>query len=330
VQQWNKEAPANHFIGQSWVDNARKLPDQPGPGLYAATYSSPYGNDLLEQFAVRALTEEKLGQRGVTDMLSVSFSSNDAIGHALGPDSPEARAISITTDRSIGRLLEAVDKAVGLANTIVVFTADHGVAPTPEILQSEKMPGGRLTNPEFFGPVVKALETAFGPERWLLSTAGTSPYFDNALLAAKKIDPAAAQRVAARALYLQPHVAHVYTREQLLDGYAPADRFDSRVVRSFHPQRSGDLEVVLDPYWIRGKTGATHGTPYLYDSHIPLIFMGPGIQSGVFAKEVALNDLAPTLATLLDVETPSGSVGRVLTEILTPAPGGSNSNPAHD
>jgi predicted AlkP superfamily pyrophosphatase or phosphodiesterase len=330
VQQWNKEAPANHFIGQSWVDNARRLPDQPGPGLYAATYSSPYGNDLLEQFAVRALTEEKLGQRGATDMLSVSFSSNDAIGHALGPDSPEARAISITTDRSIGRLLEAVDKAVGLANTIVVFTADHGVAPTPEILQSEKMPGGRLTNPEFFGPVVKALETAFGPERWLLSTAGTSPYFDNALLAAKKIDPAAAQRVAARALYLQPHVAHVYTREQLLDGYTPADRFDSRVVRSFHPQRSGDLEVVLDPYWIRGKTGATHGTPYLYDSHIPLIFMGPGIQSGVFAKEVALNDLAPTLATLLDVETPSGSVGRVLTEILTPAPGGSNSNPAHD
>ena len=327
VQQWNKEAPANRLMGKSWVDNSRRLPDQPGPGLYAATYSSPYGNDLLEEFAVRALNAEKLGQRGATDMLSVSFSSNDAIGHALGPDSPEARAISIETDRAIGRLLEAVDKQVGLANTIVVFTADHGVAPNPEVLQSEKMPGGRLTNPEFFGPVVKALESTFGSERWLMSTAGTSPYFNEALLADKKIDPAVAQRVAARVLYLQPHVARVYTREQLLNGYAPADRFDARVIRSFHPQRSGDLEVVLDPFWIRGKTGATHGTPYLYDSHIPLIVMGPGIRPGIFASEVALNDLAPTLATLLDIETPSGSVGRVLTEILTPAPAAKTPTP---
>jgi hypothetical protein len=328
VQQWNKESRANSFVGKSWVDNARRLPDQPGPGLYAATYNSPYGNDLLEQFAIRALDAEKLGQRDATDLLSVSFSSNDAIGHALGPDSPEARAISIATDRSIGRLLQAVDKSVGLANTIVVFTADHGVAPNPELLQSERMPGGRLTNPEFFGPVIKALEGRFGPGKWLLSTAGSSPYFDNELLAAKKIDPAEAERVAARVLYREPHVARVYTREQLLNGYAPADRFDLRVIRSFHPQRSGDLEVVLDPFWIRGRTGATHGSPYLYDSHIPLIVMGPGIRSGVFPKEVALNDLAPTLATLLDVETPSGSVGRVLTEILAPGAGTMRQNSA--
>jgi predicted AlkP superfamily pyrophosphatase or phosphodiesterase len=327
VQQWNKQTPAHSFIGKSWVNNARRLPDQPGPGLYAATYNSPYGNDLLEQFAVRALEAEKLGQRDATDLLSVSFSSNDAIGHALGPDSPEARDISIATDKSIGRLLEAVDKTVGLANTIVVFTADHGVAPTPEVLQSERMPGGRLTNPEFFAPVLKALDERFGVGKWLLSTAGTSPYFDNNVMAAQKADPAEAQRIAARALYLQPHVARVYTREQLLNGYAPADRFDARVIRSFHPQRSGDLEVVLDPFWIRGRTGATHGSPYLYDSHIPLIVMGPGIRSGVYPKEVALNDLAPTLSTLLDVETPSGSVGRVLTEIFVPATASGKTEP---
>ena len=165
-------------------------------------------------------------------------------------------------------------------------------------------------------PVRQALEAEFGPGEWLLSTAGSSPYFNTSLLEEKKIDPAQAQRLAARALYKQPHVARVYTREQLLNGYSPADRFDARVVRSFDPQRSGDLEVVLDPYWIRGKTGATHGSPYLYDSHIPLIIMGPGIRAGIYRSEVALNDLAPTLATILDVETPSGSVGRVLTEIF--------------
>jgi hypothetical protein len=320
VQRWNKEGPAKHFIGRSWVDS-RRLPDQPGPGLFAATYNSPFGNDLLEQFAVRALEAEKLGARGATDMLSVSFSSNDAIGHGHGPDSPEARAVSIETDQAIGRLLAAVEKTVGLANTVVVFTADHGVSPIPEILQSERMPGGRLTNPEFFGPVREALEAQFGQGRWFLSTAGSSPYFNTALLDEKKIDPAQFNRVAARALYRQSHVARVYTREQLLGGYAPADRFDLRVIRSFHPQRSGDLEVVLDPFWIRGRTGATHGSPYLYDSHIPLIVMGPGIRSGVYRSEVALNDLAPTLATLLDIETPSGSVGRVLSEVFVDQPG---------
>jgi arylsulfatase A-like enzyme len=329
VLAWNKEFPVNKYLGQSWVDSARRLPDQPGPGLYAATYNSPYGNDLLERFAVRALQSEKLGQRDATDLLSVSFSSNDAIGHAHGPDSSEARAVSINTDRAIGRLLEAVDKLVGLQNTVVVFTADHGVAPVPETLQAERMPGGRLTNPQFFAPVTKALEDAFGPGDWLLSTAGSSPYFNTALMEEKKVDPSQAQRIAARALYRQPHVARVYTRDQLLDGYAAADRFDLRVARSFHPQRSGDLEVVLDPFWIRGRSGATHGTPYLYDSHIPLIVMGPGITPGTYRREVALNDLAPTLATLLDIETPSGSTGRVLTELFAGEGGTGRAAPAH-
>jgi arylsulfatase A-like enzyme len=319
VQRWNKETPTHKFLGQSWVEN-RRLPDQPGPGLYAATYNSPLGNVLLEQFAVRAIEAEKLGQRGVTDFLSLSYSSNDAIGHAYGPDSPEVRAVSIVTDQSIGRLLQAVDKMVGLSNTLVVFTSDHGVAPLPETLIAERMPGGRLTNPQFFAPVQQALEQAYGAGQWLLSTAGSSPYFNHQLMMERKVDPAEAARVAARALYRQEHVARVYTREQLLAGYAAADRFDERVIRSHHPQRSGDLEVLLDPFWIRSRSGTTHGTPYHYDSHIPLILMGPGIKPGQYVGEVALNDLAPTLTTLLDIETPSGSVGRALVEAMQPAP----------
>jgi predicted AlkP superfamily pyrophosphatase or phosphodiesterase len=210
VQRWNKEVPASRFTGQSWVES-RRLPDQPGPGLYAATYNSPFGNDLLEQFAVRTLEAEKLGQREATDFFSVSFSSNDAIGHGHGPDSPETRAVSINTDRAIGRLLQAVDKMVGLSNTIVVFTADHGVAPIPETLQSERMPGGRLTNPEFFAPVRQALEAELGEGKWLLSTAGSSPYFNTALMEEKKIDLAQAERAAARARCTSSRTLLVYT-----------------------------------------------------------------------------------------------------------------------
>jgi predicted AlkP superfamily pyrophosphatase or phosphodiesterase len=327
VQKWNAEKQADRFAGKSWMEN-RKLPDQPGAALYAATYSSSFGNDLLADFAIRAMEIEKLGQRDATDLLSVSFSSNDAVGHTHGPDSAEARAVSIATDRTLGRLFERVDQLVGLANTIIVFTADHGVGPRPEILQSERMPGGRLTNPEFFAPVKTALEQTFGSGQWLLSTAGSSPYFNYSLIEEKKIDPADVERIAARALYGEPHVARVYTRQQLLDGRAPADRFDARVIRSFHPQRSGDLEVLLDPYWIRGKTVATHGSPYLYDSHIPLIFAGPGIRPGRYLGAAALNDAAPTLAGILDIEIPSGSVGRVLTEMIASVPPASNVRPS--
>src|SRR4029078_1394418 len=125
-------------------------------------------------------------------------------------------------------------------------------------------------------------------------------------VAEKKLDPVEVQRVAAQAIAVAPHVARVYTREQLLTSRASVDKFDVRVLRGFNANRSGDLEIVLEPYWIRGATKATHGTPYNYDNHIPLVFMGPGIRPGRYYQTAALNDAAPTLAAMLDVEIPSG------------------------
>ena len=122
--------------------------------------------------------------------------------------------------------------------------------------------------------------------------------------------------MAAAAVLAVPHVARVYTRDQLLRGEVANDLIGTRVERSFYPQRSGDLEVILEPYWMRQATGTTHGSPYNYDAHIPLILMGRPIKAGTYPGNVALNDLAPTLATLIDVDAPSGSSGRVLTEAL--------------
>jgi arylsulfatase A-like enzyme len=116
-----------------------------------------------------------------------------------------------------------------------------------------------------------------------------------------------------------PHVARVYTRDQLMRGEVVGDLIGERVMRGFNAQRSGDLEIILEPYWLRGSSGTTHGTPYNYDAHIPLILMGEQIAAGYYSDHVALNDLAPTVATLLKVEIPAGSAGRVLTEALRPA-----------
>ncbi len=322
VKEFNYQRLADRYSGVEWtaVDGARgqilKLPSEVGQKLYEAVYGSPFGNDLLAAFAEQAIKTEKLGQRDTTDLLTVSFSSNDSVGHDVGPDSPAVRDISIRTDRALGKLFDAIDKSVGLDNVIVVLTADHGVVPVPEKQAERKMPGGRIAGSTVFGPIQAALEERFGQGKWILATAGTSPYLNLDLVREKKLDFEEVQRAAARAVASAPHVLRVYTREQLLLGQAYPDRIGARVLRSFNQRRSGDLEILLDPYYIRSSSGTTHGTPYSYDAHIPLIFMGPGIKPGKYLQNVALNDLAPTLATILDLEPPSGSVGRVLHEML--------------
>ena len=324
VKRFNDERHGDAFAGKIWMAagegaKERRIPGEPGSALYTAVYNSPFGNDLLELFAERTIEAEKLGQHGTTDVVALSFSSNDGVGHSFGPDSAEVRAVSIATDRVIGRLLGFVGRSVGMQKVLVILTADHGVAPSPEVLIQQKMPGGRITG-NFFEPIQKALAARYGPGNWLLSTAGSEPYFNWKLIEEKKIEPAEVENTAARAIAREPEVARVYTREQLLAGRVPIDQFDNRVIRSFNPQRSGDLEIVLNPYWIRGTTEATHGAPFNYDTHIPLIFMGTGIRPGRYYHAASLNDLAPTVAAMLDVEIPSGSVGRILDEMFEKRP----------
>jgi hypothetical protein len=325
VRTFNDRHLADSHLGVEWTPLSapsvvlKTMPKEKGQPYYDAVFASPWGNDLVLEFASDVLTHERMGQRGVTDLMSVSFSSNDSIGHTFGPDSRQVRDISIRTDRSIGELLQRVDKLVGLRHTLVALTADHGVAPVPEELVKRSLPGGRLVNKELFGAIENALVARFGAGKWIMSTAGTSPYLNYELMAQMKLDPVEVRRVAAAAATAFPHVARVYTRDQLLQGAVGDDRIGRRVVRGFNAQRSGDLEIVLEPYWLRSTTGTTHGTPYNYDSHIPMVLMGPRIKPGSYSDHVALNDLAPTITTILGVDPPSGSSGRVLTEALVSA-----------
>ncbi len=192
--------------------------------------------------------------------------------------------MAVRVDRTIGELLARVDALVGLDHTIVALTADHGVAPVPEVQQKRKLPGGRLKQEELFGPITAALTAKYGEGKWILATAGTSPYFNHPLIAEKGLDPAEVRRVAAVAAAAIPHVARVYTREQLLSGEVRPTRSARRIVRGYNLQRSGDLEIVLDAYWLRATAGTTHGTPYSYDAHIPLVLMGPGITAGQLSR----------------------------------------------
>ena len=203
--------------------------------------------------------------------------------------------------------------------SIVALTADHGVAPIPETLVKMKMPGGRIGRVDLLEPVEQALQASLGPGQWVEGRAGSSLYLNRALLREKGLELETVAEKAAEAARVLPEVYRAFTRGQLLRGAVPDDPWCRRVVRGFHPARSGDVEILLYPYWIGGgDSPATHGTPFSYDSHIPLIVRGSAFRPGRYDRAVALNDLAPTLATLLEVETPSGSSGRVLVEALAP------------
>jgi hypothetical protein len=313
VKEFNARRPADAFAGKSWVGGT--LPEV-GPKLYEAVYGSPFGNELLADLADAAVTAERLGTRETTDVLSVSFSSNDAVGHAKGPDSPEVAEMTKRTDAVLARLLGAVDQKVGLSRTLVVLTADHGVAPMPELMAERRMPGGRLLRKDLVDPVDAALAAAYGAGKWVEGRAGSSLYLNRALMKDRRLDPRLVEETAARAAEAIPHVYRAFTRSQLFRGDVPRNRWTSRLLAGFNPERSGDVEILLEPYWIGNASETSHGTPYSYDTHIPLVFMGPMVRPGRYDAAVAMNDIAPTIATLLDLETPSGSSGRVLTEMI--------------
>jgi hypothetical protein len=315
VKTFNENHPAARYAGATWLTH--KLPAD-AKQLNTALAASPFGNDLVAAFAERALEAEQLGQRDVTDLLAVSFSSNDYVGHEAGPDAPEVREVSIRTDHVLGELLAAADRAAGSGNVLVVLSADHGVAPIPEVNTARRMPGGRPPAGIVNRTAQEALTKKFGDGKWIVSSSEHSLYFNQELIAQKRLDPAEVDRAAAVALQQLPHVFRVYTREQLATGAVQPDAVSRSVINGFYARRSGDVEVLLEPYWIFTQSGATHGTTFGYDTHVPLIFMGSGIRPGRYYQPVVENDIAPTLAAILEVETPSGSVGRVLSEIFAP------------
>ena len=314
VAEFNRARPADKFAGLDWMGH--KMPTTADAKLYNGVDATPYGNELIEQFALRALASEKLGRTNKIDLLTVSFSSNDYVGHALGPDAAEVRDMAIRVDKLIGDLVHAAEAQAGPGNVLIVLTADHGVAPVPEVNQKRKMPGGRIDPRRERAAVEQALTARYGEGRWIADFSDAGVYFNADPVPGKKLDEAEMERVAAGALRAQPHVFRVYTRAQLMNGEVLQDPVGIRVRNGFNQARSGDLIVIHDPYWIAGVSGTTHGAPFDYDTHVPILFLGVQVRAGHYNGNVTPNDIAPTLATMLNVETPSGSVGRCLQEML--------------
>jgi predicted AlkP superfamily pyrophosphatase or phosphodiesterase len=308
-----------------------------GRDFYAALEYSPFSNELLLSFAKLAIVNEHIGEDEITDVLSVSFSGNDYVGHRYGPYSQEAMDMTLRVDREIGALLDFVDSRVGLRNTVVVFSADHGMAPIPEHATALGLSGGRVSSAVALQKIRAAISAHYNPSGktpdptadYIMKYDDFGTMKDGLINANLYFNPAALnrdgvkmdeiERVAANALMTVPGIARTFTREQLLHGgLSVTDPIERRVLHGFYPQRSGDLIAVTDPfkYFVEYTITATHGSPYSYDAHVPLIIMGGSFKPGRYYQAAAPTDIAPTLAAVLGVQPPSNSVGRVLFESI--------------
>ena len=285
-------------------------------------------SDREVEFIKAGVVAEQLGRRNVTDLLAVSFSAIDYIGHKRGPESPQVQEAVVRLDQAIADLLAFLEAQVGGKQRLtVVLTSDHGAVATPESLAAHGYTAGRVKLATLKQALDSALSGRFGAGAWVLALHDPGIYLNEQLALERKLDFALVQRVAAQAALTVPGIAAAFTRVQLVGGQLPKTSLAEAAQKSFYPARSGDLFLISQPFFFWGKygehaEGSTHGTPWSYDTHVPLVFWGAGVRRGEFRAPVDLADLAPTLAALLHLSPPAAAEGQVRPEVFgSPPPG---------
>ncbi len=283
-------------------------------GRFDALLPSPFGHELTTELAKAAIRNEKLGQRGVTDLLTVSYSSLDYCGHIFGPMSQEIQDMMVRLDRQLDEFFEFLDAEVGLENCLIVLTADHGVCPLPEFMDT-----GLRLNQDVMMDSLKIFVEEKNP-KIIKYISKNEILLDYSIIEELDLYPAEIESFVANKARQLSYVAHAFTRSELIVGGLSG--MGKMVLNSYNPNRNGDVYILYNPYVIISKqTGTSHGTPYPYDTHVPLLFYGAQINSGVFNEKCSPANIAPTLHQLLGlppVQSDNAYDVRVLSEVITP------------
>ncbi|HEX4149676.1 MAG TPA: alkaline phosphatase family protein [Pirellulales bacterium] len=303
------------------------MPDKADSKYYQSITVSPFGSELTLQAARLLISYEKLGQDDSPDILAINLSSNDYVGHAHGPQSLEVQDITIRTDRLLAEFADFVDQQLAGRAWVLALSSDHGVAPVPEYaaalgLPAARNPLGSLTalRDKLEAQLRAEFGSPKGDNRYVLELDENSVYLNHQLAELAGDRLLSAQRTVRDALVQLPPVAMVFTREELLAQDAASKSLARAFERSFFAARSGDVLYALQPYNISGGSLATHGSPWQYDTHVPLLFWGFGIRPGRYSEPVAPAAMAPTLARLLQIEAPSSAAVEAIEEVLAPPP----------
>ncbi|TAK16336.1 MAG: hypothetical protein EPO35_05585 [Acidobacteria bacterium] len=280
--------------------------------FYDTWERTPFSDEMLADIAIA--TSGSLGKSAGTDMLAVSFSSLDLVGHRWGPTSHEVQDTLLRLDAQIGRLLDTLDARVGAGNYVVGFSADHGVAPIPEQMSAMGFDAGRIATAALNARVVDAWKSAAGDDSSPIASGGVNMYFTPSALATIRSNRTVRDAITTAALSA-PGIAAAYWADELASRQSSDDAVQRAVLLSYVPDRSPDLILIPKQYWITAATGATHGTPILYDQRVPVILMGFGVKPGRYLTSVTPADIAPTFAYLAGITLPRAE-GRVLAEAI--------------
>ena len=278
--------------------------------------NSAYGNDITLEFALAAIEAEELGQDVDTDFLTLSFSSTDKIGHNFGVNSKEIQDTYLRLDKNIAQLLEELNEKVGEGNYTIFLTADHGGGDVPAYLDSVNIPAGYFESDEFREELEQFVSEEFDEDELIESVYNNQIFFNYQVMEEAGISSSELQSKMAHYILQLDQIDKVYTRDQLSSGSFVSGA-GVAIQNGFNQKRSGDVVYVLDPATIvYSRTGSTHGSGLMYDTHAPLIFYGNGVKKGSTTQRTEIVDIAPTLSALLGISFPSGTTGKPLYMML--------------
>ncbi len=289
---------------------------------YSLLTLTPFGNDLLTEVGLAAIDGESMGTDAVPDFLAISYSTPDLVGHGLGPQSVELEDVYLRLDKNIEGLLNSLDKKVGAGNYVVFLSSDHGVSQVPQFLLDNRIPAGYFNRSKLQEGLSQHLEKYYPGKKLIESIINDQVFLNQEIFGdnprVSGIDLMVVQELITNYLLQTKGVAQVFTEANIrLAGFDEAGT-RGMVNRGYHARRSGDIAYVLEPGWITGTgpQGTTHGSPYAYDTHVPILFFGKGIRAGSTAAYHTVTDIAPTLSVLLRISFPNGCTGQPVAEAL--------------
>ena len=332
---WNTLYPIETYV-QSTPDNSKyegkfKGTDAPTlPVKTSALYkgnlglirATPYGNTLTLDFAIAAINAEQLGQHAVTDFLAVSLSSPDYIGHQFGVNAVEIEDNYLRLDREIANFLVYLDAKVGKGNYTVFLTADHGAAHNTAFLNDHNIPAGVWDDGAVLNGLNKVLVDKYKAQPVVRSLNDYQVNLNYQVITDQHLDEEEIKKDCISYLLTQPAIAFAVDMKKAETAAVP-EELRERIVNGYNIANSGEIQIILKPGWFTGHgsadggpTGTTHGTWNPYDSHIPLLFLGWGINHGSLNRETHMTDIAPTIAALLHIQAPNGNIGKPISEVL--------------
>ncbi len=325
AQDFNSTRPAKYW-DRDWKDAQgnllrstahRKGKDGSDAGFYEVVGSTPFGNEYEFEFAKELMVYENVGRGPATDLLSISLSPNDILGHQVGPDSPEMQAMALELDRELADFFNFLGHQIGLANIWVALSADHGVSSLPDAVKKLRIPAANLDAAKLESQINSAITAKFSPGHSANYVKLDFPlsWLDQDAFAAAHVNQHDAEAAVGQAMK-QAGLRDFYTKSQLAVGEVPDTLLGRKYLNSYSPEGSWFVMGVPDPYTVGPGKGTDHTSPYNYDTHVPLAFYGVPFQPGTYRTSVEPIDLAPTLASLLGINAPTHSIGRVLTEAL--------------